>query len=201
MAKKPDVQPSKWANEAYEVGKGKPPKEHQFKAGQTSPNPKGRPRGAKNQTSFQKLLNKRVEVGRTDAGRVIYMTLGEVADHQLLKKASGGDLAALRIVKDFEAKMAALAYRHGPSPEDLRAKFEEEAQKVAHAAKICAFVTNFLDQAAQLKRCGMADFVDGQLVIEAWVVKEGELRLAQRAVEPESEVGAVAGRLTGLNCD
>ena len=36
MAKgKPPKGPSEWANKPYKVGKGKPPVEHQFKAGQS----------------------------------------------------------------------------------------------------------------------------------------------------------------------
>ncbi|MET0106614.1 MAG: DUF5681 domain-containing protein [Sedimenticola sp.] len=46
----------------YEVGYGKPPKEHQFQSGQSG-NPKGRPKGMKNlKTDLQEVLNEKVQV-------------------------------------------------------------------------------------------------------------------------------------------
>jgi Family of unknown function (DUF5681) len=46
----------------YDTGYGKPPKQHQFRPGQSG-NPKGRPKGAKNAaTLLQDILGRRIEV-------------------------------------------------------------------------------------------------------------------------------------------
>src|SRR5262249_32883580 len=51
----------------YGTGYGKPPKQHQFKPGQTG-NPSGRPKGAKNTaTIINEILNRKVRV-RTEKG-------------------------------------------------------------------------------------------------------------------------------------
>jgi hypothetical protein len=52
---------------SYSVGYGKPPKQHQFKPGQSG-NPRGRPKGAKNTaTIINEILNRKVRV-RTERG-------------------------------------------------------------------------------------------------------------------------------------
>ncbi len=51
----------------YDVGYGRPPARHQFKKGQPSPNPKGRPRGSRN-TNLAAVLHEPVSItiqGRT----------------------------------------------------------------------------------------------------------------------------------------
>jgi hypothetical protein len=59
----------------HEVGYGKPPRTHQFKAGQSG-NPKGRPRGAKNEaTILHELLNRKLEV--REGGRTRKITVFE----------------------------------------------------------------------------------------------------------------------------
>jgi hypothetical protein len=51
----------------YEIGYGKPPKQHQFEPGQSG-NPKGRPKGAKNTATLaREILDRKIEV-RSGAG-------------------------------------------------------------------------------------------------------------------------------------
>lgn len=73
----------------YRVGPGKPPKNTQFKPGQTG-NPKGRPKGS----SLQRLLKDLLEFETKGISN------GAVIVEQLVKKARGGNLKAIEIVLD-----------------------------------------------------------------------------------------------------
>jgi hypothetical protein len=76
------------------AGYGKPPVHSRFVKGRSG-NPKGRPKGAKNlATIFQAISRQRIAV--TISGRVKYMTKIEACLHQLVNKAVGGDLKAVR---------------------------------------------------------------------------------------------------------
>lgn len=76
----------------YEVGYGKPPREHRFKPGQSG-NPTGRPKGSRNlATAVRKALDQRVPV-RED-GRYRKRSATEVIAQQVVRKAMTGDLRA-----------------------------------------------------------------------------------------------------------
>jgi Family of unknown function (DUF5681) len=56
---------------AHEVGYGRPPRAHQFKPGRSG-NPRGRPRGAKNEaTILRDLLDRKIEVRQGGRSRKI----------------------------------------------------------------------------------------------------------------------------------
>lgn len=80
----------------YDVGYGKPPKEHQFQPGQSG-NPKGRPKGAKNlATIFREALDTSVSIrtGETVHTMSKRRAMIEVAINRALK----GDMRALDTV-------------------------------------------------------------------------------------------------------
>ena len=78
----------------YEVGCGKPPKEHQFKPGQSG-NPRGRPKSKKSgSTDISELLGEPVKV-KVD-GKVQYMSPFEAILRKLTKKAVDGHLPSIR---------------------------------------------------------------------------------------------------------
>ena len=76
------------------VGYRKPPEHTRFKKGQSG-NPKGRPKGTLNlATVLARTLREKVVINEHGQRRVI--TKLEAAIKQLVNKAAGGDLAALR---------------------------------------------------------------------------------------------------------
>lgn len=109
-AGKPKRAKSGYADRPYDVGKGKPPVEHRFRPGNSGG---GRPRGSRNQSDFQKLMREKIVVGEDRLGRPIRKSWSEVIDRQLLKKAAQGDLAAIRILKDFDLRRAQLERAYG----------------------------------------------------------------------------------------
>ena len=80
----------------YDIGYSKPPRETQFKKGQSG-NPSGRPKGTKNVASVL-ARELRTKVIITESGKRKSVTKLEAAMKQLVNKAIQGDLAALRLL-------------------------------------------------------------------------------------------------------
>ncbi len=77
----------------YEVGCGKPPKEYQFKPGQSG-NPRGRPKSRKSgSTDISELLGEPIKV--TTGGKVRDMGPFEASLRKLAKRAVGGHLPSI----------------------------------------------------------------------------------------------------------
>jgi hypothetical protein len=85
----------------YEVGCGKPPKEHQFKPGQSG-NPRGRPKSKKSgSTDISELLGEPIKVKA--GGKVREMGLFEASFRKLAMRAVGGHLPSiLKFIKICE---------------------------------------------------------------------------------------------------
>jgi len=82
----------------YEIGKGKAPKEHQFKPGQSG-NPKGRPKGSKNVNHIlSKILGEKITI--TDAGQKMVVSKLEGAMRVLVNKAFAGHPQSLKLLLD-----------------------------------------------------------------------------------------------------
>lgn len=85
----------------YDVGYGKPPKQYQFKKGQSG-NPRGRPK--KNESLAElvaELLDDRIQVQTKDGARS--MTVREAIARQLLQKAATGDPRLIKMMLDLLA--------------------------------------------------------------------------------------------------
>ncbi|QDM15786.1 hypothetical protein FNL55_07250 [Tardiphaga sp. vice352] len=86
----------------YEVGYGKPPKDHQFKPGK-SPNPNGRPKGAKNKDPAPDDLAQIFEeegarfMAVKDNGKETSMPTARVIVRKLNRQAASGDTRAQKI--------------------------------------------------------------------------------------------------------
>jgi hypothetical protein len=82
------------ADENDEVGYCKPPKKNRFSKG-NSGNPRGRPKGSKNvSTIFHRMCQEKVRV--TENGKQRMVTKFEASLLQLLNKAAGGDIRAMK---------------------------------------------------------------------------------------------------------
>jgi hypothetical protein len=93
--------------EGYKVGPGRPPKEHQFKPGQSG-NPKGRKRKPRSlapdlRRLFEQALNEKVTLKQGDRERIL--TMGEAGIKQLMAQFAKGDRHARRDVFDYAEKL------------------------------------------------------------------------------------------------
>ena len=99
MTKRKDKKPTR----DYEVGHGKPPKEHQFQP-KTSGNPKGRPKGSKNMsTLLEEALAQKVTV--TKNGRTQKVPARELLPLKLVQNGIAGgtkdQLAVLKAIDEY----------------------------------------------------------------------------------------------------
>jgi hypothetical protein len=89
-----------------EIGYGKPPKDTRFRNG-VSGNPAGRPRGVPNlMTVLYRVLREKVVINENGVTKVV--TNQEAIIRQLIGKAKSGDLVAMRLEFNLEAKAEAM---------------------------------------------------------------------------------------------
>lgn len=187
--KKPRRTPrSRYADKPYEIGKGKPPKEHQFKPGNGGG---GRKRGSRNKSDFDKMLDEWVKVGEDRLGRPRRKRWREVINLQLLKQAAEGDLMAIRLVKEFELKQMALALKLGSPPltaEEVARMQAEDQEKRVVAERLAGKMANTLELLAALKRESLVEVTDGHAVIAGWALDAANSRrVSASAPAPDKE--------------
>lgn len=97
--------PSTIGAEDYVVTRGKPPREHQFKKGQSG-NPSGRPKGSLNfRTLLQRELDRQITA--TNNGRQVRITKREAMAMRLVAEALKGNLKAIDAVLHHAEETAA----------------------------------------------------------------------------------------------
>jgi len=108
-----------------EIGYGKPPRQHQFQPGQSG-NPKGRPKGSKNEsTILREIFNRKVESrsgGRTRKITILEGILLRIADDSL----KGNTKSAAFLLNRYAALVSGELH-----PEDLSADDREVLQAFA----------------------------------------------------------------------
>jgi len=101
------------------VGYGKPPKEHQFRPGQSG-NPKGRPKGAKNKppaTAYEQRLDALLleefyrEVGVPVGGEMQTVTKAGLGMRALMARAIKGSVPAIRLSTEMARRVEARQVR------------------------------------------------------------------------------------------
>lgn len=111
---KESPKPSKW-------GKGKTDPDSWWKKGGPSPNPKGRPKGSKNQkTLYKQAFEAKITVNMD--GEPKTMSKKEVSYHQVAQKAAAGDLKAFQIQKELDERFDPPEVTP-PSPEESAADY------------------------------------------------------------------------------
>lgn len=99
------------------VGYGKPPKEHQFKKGQPSPNPKGRPKKEEGLASaLSKALSDEITVTTSD-GRKSKMTAAQAISKQAVALAAKGNVSMIRTMLAHEKNKESTAKNDNEEPE------------------------------------------------------------------------------------
>ena len=114
---------SKAATPENEVGYGKPPRAHQFKAGQSG-NPKGRPKGAKNEaTILDELLNRKIAV--RVGGAVRHITVKEAIYHRVAEDSLRGNTKSVAFLFNRHAAVT--------SGEPQRSDISDDDQEILEA--------------------------------------------------------------------
>lgn len=122
-------QPAKW-------GKGKTDPASWWKQGDPSPNPKGRPKGSKNQkTIYQEAFGKKIKVNMD--GVATTLPKKEVTYHQLANRAAAGDPKATAIQMQLDEKFDP-PDTTPPTAEDSAADFATLDQWIALREKFKA---------------------------------------------------------------
>ncbi|MEL7475281.1 MAG: DUF5681 domain-containing protein [Cyanobacteria bacterium J06555_12] len=152
---------SSYEKASYEVGKGKPPKQSQFKpGGKGGP---GRPRGSRNKSDIDKVLDRKIVVGEDSLGRPVRKTVRDVINTQLANKAVKGDNAAIKLIKEleFKAQLANSRAQDTPTSDEILAAAREEEKRSKNADRITKTISSYLNHIAELKKLGLIDF-DGE---------------------------------------
>jgi Family of unknown function (DUF5681) len=124
----------KVSSTAQKVGRGNPPKHTQFRKGTTG-NPKGRPKGSKNLSTYL-MEAARDQVSATVGGKTRKISKIQATAMQLATQAAGGDQAAIGKFLDWmdeiETRAAAVKPSQftlsAPDIEVLRAAYERMKQ-------------------------------------------------------------------------
>ncbi len=112
--KTPKKNSSKW-------GKGKTDPDTWWPKGCKSPNPKGRPKGSKNQKTLYKQAFEKPVTASLD-GKNQTMMKKELGYHQVAQKSAAGDLKAFAIQKELDEKFDPPELVP-PTPEDSATDF------------------------------------------------------------------------------
>jgi hypothetical protein len=133
----------------YRVGKGKPPLEHRWRAGQPSPNPKGRPKGPTRDTELRKMLRRKVEVTGPD-GRLTQKTFEAVVAHKLVERAIKGDFAAIKLITQLALKQSLAEL----SDAQTRQAEQPDPGEAAERERLSQRLVKLLEDKASRKRRG-----------------------------------------------
>ena len=105
---------SRYAEAPYEVGKGKPPVEHQFKVG-GKPGP-GRRKKPITKSDFDEVFDEIITIGEDRRGRPIRRSARRVSNMMLRKLVLEGNLQAIKFMKMHELRLALIKAQYTVPP-------------------------------------------------------------------------------------
>ena|SRR5665213_2980258 len=122
-------------SEDERVGYGRPPRKYQYRKGQSSPNPSGRPKGSKNLSTIIKevLLDRKIEV--RDRGRLKLVPRLEGMLLQASNSALKGDTKSVSLLLNCYSQFVSGETQPSEMDHDDRAVLEELLRKALRARK------------------------------------------------------------------
>jgi len=128
--------------DGYDVGYGKPPKDHQFKKGQPSANPNGRPKkDASVVKALEVLLGEDLVVGSQDGSKTS-MPANEVIAKKMINQAASGNIQTQKMIVQLEKRMASTVAIPEKDP-------EKEAKELALKKRVMdAYMAAIHDKSA-----------------------------------------------------
>jgi len=116
------------------IGYGRPPRKHQFKRGQSSPNPSGRPKGVKNEaTILKELLEEKIQI--RVGSRVRTVTMRTAMLMRFRDAALKGDIKSATFILNRQNQHASNEPAQPDINQDDQAVIEEYLRKALRARK------------------------------------------------------------------
>lgn len=159
----------------YSVGYAKPPKEHQFKKGERSKNPRGRPKRSR-VDRLTKILDQKITI--TEGGKPRRVPLSEALDIKLVRRALEGDLAAHKVLIKAQAMFAKFEAERAPTEAEVRKKIEEERQNAEVTAKLTKQLVDDINTTASwVKKRILVGDGKGRRDLASWIYEEARRRM------------------------
>ena len=134
--------------DGYDVGYGKPPKDHQFKKGQPSANPNGRPKkDASVVKALEELLGEDLVVGSQDGSKTS-MPANEVIAKQMINQAASGNIQTQKMIVQLENRKASTVAIPEKDP-------EKEAEDLEAQQRILNTYLALIDNQTTARHSGM----------------------------------------------
>ena len=144
--------------DGYDVGYGKPPKDHRFKKGQPSANPNGRPKkDASVVKALEELLGEDLVVGSQDGSKTS-MPANEVIAKQMINQAASGNIQTQKMIMQLEKSKASTVAIPEKDP-------EKEAEDLEAQQKILNTYLALIDNQTTARHSGLFEFDEDKRLV------------------------------------
>ncbi|WP_310540945.1 DUF5681 domain-containing protein [Phenylobacterium sp.] len=133
-------EPQNTPGKTYKVGYGRPPLEHQFKPGQPSRNPRGRPRGRVREHALLRLMQEKVTI--SVEGKRKRMTFEEALSRKFIHTAQSGNPQVYKAILQATILLEKAYATRAPTRAEILQemadeKFRAESQEKLRGVLIC----------------------------------------------------------------